>query len=267
MSERKKIEDRRKDLLREIKAKKMMSLEDLSKKLNFSKSTIRRDLKPLEESCRIKMGKGAVQFISNEPLSSTPYLDAGEEMIAEMAFSKINIKDKTVWLGGGNISIGIARRISNVTMVTNSIKTASAALKKDNVKVFLLGDEIDPETYCLHGKSLEKIQGFNFNKVFIEADGYFEKDFMVSLHEEKTASLLECAKVQEKFILIAGKNIGSFNAKSLKGLEKFKGVFIDTLKNAIFKEIESIGRLEIKYDKREFNKDEDKVILLTRKDY
>ncbi len=234
------MEQTRKDkILKRIEEFQKISLARLSEEFQVSELTIRRDIKPLEESRRIKIGKGEVVLIPDDPLGGTFEPDPAEETVAEMASSHVDEKDRIIWVGSGNISRGIARRIKNVTLVTNSLPTASAAIKRNNVRVFLLGEEVDPKTYCLYGKSLEMIRDFTFNKAFIEADGYFNKRFLVSSETAEIASFL-MGNVLEKIIVIKGSNFGNVNTTRIKGIKEFKVVLTDTLKRSTLKEVEKI---------------------------
>ena len=233
------MDDRKERLLKRIEEARKISLTQLSEEFGISELTVRRDLKPLEESRKITIGKGEVLFLPDAPLSDTTTLEPGEEIVASMGAALIEKKDRIVWLGGGNISQGIARKLTHVTLVTNSLKTASAALKREGVKVFLLGDEVDPDTFCLHGRSLEMIKEFTFNKAFIEAEGYFNKRFLLSSRAAETVSHL-AGNVLEKIIVIRGKDFGNVQTDRLKGIKEFKGVYTDTIPRPILKEIRDI---------------------------
>jgi DeoR/GlpR family transcriptional regulator of sugar metabolism len=251
-------EDRKDHLLKRIEEARKISLAQLSVEFEVSELTIRRDLKPMEESQLIKIGKGEVIYLHTDPLKGTVELDSGEEAIAEMAAALVTEKDRIIWIGGGNISLGIARRLEDVTLVTNSLRTASSALNRKGLKVFLVGEEVDPETHCLYGKSLEMVKEFTFNKAFIEADGYFNRRFLATTREAETASLLS-GNVLEKFLVIHGKNLGNVHTARLRNLKEFKAVYTNTLKLSVLKEIESIP-LKVMYKNMEAEEHDEKII-------
>ncbi len=257
------MENRKQQIVKRIEEARETSLAKLSEEFGVSELTIRRDLKSIEESRKIKIGKGEVVWITEDPLNGNIEIDPREEVVAEMAASGIDSKDRIIWIGGGNISMGIARRIENVTLVTNSLKSASAALKRTGVKVFLLGAEVDPNTYCLFGKSLEKIKEFAFNKAFIEVDGYFNKQFRFSSEMAETVSYLG-ENVVEKILVIRGDNFGNVNTEKVKGLKEFKVVYTDTAKSATMKEIEGMS-IQVVSKNIEPEKRNEKIIPLKEK--
>ncbi|MBI5186392.1 MAG: DeoR/GlpR transcriptional regulator [Nitrospinae bacterium] len=256
-------DDRKDQLLKRIEEARKISLAQLSAEFEVSELTVRRDLKPMEESQLVKIGKGEVIYLPNDPLNGTLELDPGAGAVAEMAASLVSEKDRIIWIGGGDISLGIARRLENVTLVTNSLRTATAALKRKGLKVFLVGEEVDPESHCLYGKSLEMVREFTFNKAFVEADGYFNKRFLATGMAAETASLLS-GNVLEKFIVIHGKNFGNVQTARLTGLREFKAVCTDTLKRSVLREVESIP-LKVVYQSVEAEEHDEKIIPLRAK--
>lgn len=254
---------RKNQILKRIEEAQKISLAELSEEFKVSELTIRRDLKPLEESRRIKIGKGEIIWIPTDPLSGSSELAPAEETIAEMAASQVDEQDRIIWIGSGNISLGIARRIQNVILVTNSLLTASAAIKRNGVRVFLVGEEVNPETYCLYGKSMEMIKEYTFNKAFVEVDGYFNKRFLTSSEVAETSSLLT-GNVLEKIIVIQGSNLGNVNTTRLKGLKEFKSVYTDTLTKSTLREIEQIP-LNVESRNIEVEKHNEKIIPLKTK--
>ena len=150
-----------------------------------------------------------------------------------------------------------------MTLATNSLLIASAALKRKDVKVHLLGDEVDPESHCLFGKSLEMIRDFTFNKVFMEVDGYFNKRFLLSSRMAETVSFLT-GNALEKFILIRGLNFGNVNTARLKGQKECNAVFTDTLGISIKTELEKMP-LRVICQNVQAEKRDEKIIPLTKK--
>ena len=172
-------EERHNIILRELKIKGMISVNDLVKLLNTSESTIRRDLNALDSEGLLKKIHGGATLVG-EKASGHDYkvnvrksLNLDEKRkIAIHAASLIQDED-VIYIDAGTTTELIIEFISNtnITAVTNGIVHAKKLLEK-NIKTFILGGEIKDVTEAIIGSNaVLDLKKYNFSKGFFGANG------------------------------------------------------------------------------------------------
>ncbi|MFR1906431.1 MAG: DeoR/GlpR family DNA-binding transcription regulator [Clostridium neonatale] len=172
-------EERHNIILRELKIKGMISVNDLVKLLNTSESTIRRDLNALDSEGLLKKIHGGATLVG-EKASRHDYkvnvrksLNLDEKRkIAIHAASLIQDED-VIYIDAGTTTELIIEFISNtnITAVTNGIVHAKKLLEK-NIKTFILGGEIRDVTEAIIGSNaVLDLKKYNFPKGFFGANG------------------------------------------------------------------------------------------------
>lgn len=176
-------EERYNIILQELKAKGIISVNDLVKMLNASESTVRRDLNALDsEGLLRKIHGGAIQI--GESASKHDYkvnireslnLDEKNE-IAKKAASLIEAGD-VIYLDAGTTTENLINFIEadDITVVTNGIVHAKKLLEK-GIKTFILGGEVKAITEAIVGSTaVEDLKKYNFTKGFFGTNGVSNK--------------------------------------------------------------------------------------------
>ncbi|NLY44982.1 MAG: DeoR/GlpR transcriptional regulator [Tissierella sp.] len=218
--------------------KNKVSVNELSKMLDVSEVTIRRDLEKLEEEgMLIRTHGGAVLKKQTNPSNSnnmktkstdstSPYSDLYEE-IADIAIHIIENGD-VIMLANGIINYHIAKKLDqkkNVTVLTNDLLVSIEASSSSSNKAVLLGGDVDYETKATFGAlTAMDIQKFYVNKVFIEVDG-IDVDTGISVSTIDKANLINSIlpNSKEKIILCLGSNFNKtafYNISRLDIAEK-----------------------------------------------
>lgn len=200
---------------------KKVSVNQLSKMLDVSEVTIRRDLEKLEdEGFLIRTHGGAVlknlEKTTNEYGQTdnlididSQYADLYEE-IADIAIHIIENGD-VIMLTNGIINYHIAKKLNkkkNITVLTNDLMISIEAASSLSNKAVLLGGDIDYEAKATFGAlTAVNIQKFFVNKLFIEVDG-IDIDTGLSVASMDKANLINSIlpNSKEKIILCLGSN-------------------------------------------------------------
>lgn len=127
------------------------TVEYLSRKMNISPSSIRRDLKNLEERGLVLRSYGGVKLASASgrhiPFSLRSHENSAQKkQIARAAISLLSPGD-TVFLDGSSTAFFAAEllpSVSGVTVITNSVDSL-ACLSGYDVKVFCTGGQVTAE--------------------------------------------------------------------------------------------------------------------------
>lgn len=174
--------ERRQKILSIIESKELVKIEELQKIFSdISSSTLRRDLKELENNRKIEsLSGGAVKAISTKgeiPISTRNNLNSKEkEKIAQLAANLINDGD-TIYLDSGSTCSILFQKIlwKNITIYTSNTDVFSV---RDNIiaKVIILGGKYNPMNSSVYGSLTESIlKDLYFNKSFLGANGIDEK--------------------------------------------------------------------------------------------
>ena len=158
-------------ILEILREKQSVTVTDLTKWLNTSESTIRRDLTELNrQGLLIKVHGGATAVKSvlsreEEVITKAKKHQSEKRKIGEYAASLIN-KEDMVYLDAGTTTEMIIDFLKeyDVIYVTNGI-THARKLMNAGFKVHLIGGEIKAVTEAVVGEeALEQLDKYNFTK-------------------------------------------------------------------------------------------------------
>ncbi len=172
-------EERKSSILNIVNANKSATVQELTKELGVSESTVRRDITALSKQGRlIKVFGGAVAL--DEPPSQTELSVIMKEsinrdeklMIAKYAASLI-VPGDYVYLDSGTTTEYMIGYITekSATYVTNAVAHAKDLVRK-GMKVLLIGGELKENTEAIVGAdAILHIQKYHFTKGFFGTNG------------------------------------------------------------------------------------------------
>lgn len=173
---------RRSHVLRTLKDRGHVSVNDLSEDLSVSTVTIRKDLQYLEDRNLLTRTHGGAiaahqnQYAANLPLENLPGDDddAGREL-AQQAADLVENKD-TLILDSGAATLQVARNLRNksqITVATPSVHIAQELLRLSDATVLMIGGRLQPSSASTVGPYAEKmLREHSFRKVFFTGDGF-----------------------------------------------------------------------------------------------
>ncbi|MDQ0204998.1 DeoR/GlpR family DNA-binding transcription regulator [Pectinatus haikarae] len=149
--------DRGKQIITILLKRKFQTVTALAKQLYASESTIRRDLKTLEQCGEIERVNGGALIIENSQLERPISLTNREnidkkKLIAELAFDFIG-DNKKIFLDSSSTCFFLAKKmqtLNNLTITTNGLLTA-----------YILSAESDSQVYCTGGAVYSKRSSVN----------------------------------------------------------------------------------------------------------
>ena len=223
-------------ILEILREKQSVTVTDLTKWLNTSESTIRRDLTELNrQGLLIKVHGGATAVKSvlsreEEVITKAKKHQSEKRKIGEYAASLIN-KEDMVYLDAGTTTEMIIDFLKeyDVIYVTNGI-THARKLMNAGFKVHLIGGEIKAVTEAVVGEeALEQLDKYNFTKGFFGTNGIDEvRGF--------TTPMEQC---QQRYILTDQSKFDQISTFKFADLKK-ANIITDHLKNNKLREITTI---------------------------
>lgn len=192
---------RRQDIIKILQENDFSDIAFLSKKLNVSEMTIRRDLDNLEQEGLISKVYGGAKIRMKEPydpslkVRKTKNLEQ-KRVIAKAAAGMINDGD-IVGLDASTTALEISKKIKdkkNITVVTNSIEIAIELSDIQDITVILLGGTVRKSSLSLIGPSVAKML----------EDVYIDKTFLsskaISFDEGLTDAIVEEGLTKKELI-------------------------------------------------------------------
>ncbi|HTG70364.1 MAG TPA: DeoR/GlpR family DNA-binding transcription regulator [Candidatus Udaeobacter sp.] len=171
--------ERKQRILELLKVNQRVDVQGLNQILHVSESTIRRDLKELEESNLLKRTHGGAIPLHNvnyEPSFLEKEVSSGEQKkaIAKKAAALIR-EGEVILLDSGTTMVCLAkelRRFNKLTVVTNAVPVAQELLAHDGIELILLGGTMRKDILSLVGPFAEQMLSMlHVDKAFIATNG------------------------------------------------------------------------------------------------
>jgi DeoR family fructose operon transcriptional repressor len=187
-----------------------VKVTDISKFLNVSEATIRRDLQDMEEKKLLKRTHGGAIKLDITNFEPT-FLDKKNKKhdekvaIAKYAAKLIN-DDDTIILDSGTTTLEIAKKITakNITVITNSIDIAAELSNKENLQLIVTGGSLRFSTRAMVGNTTVNVfKEFKVNKAFIGANGVSLEDGITTPNYIEAQTKRAMMKASNKVIVVA----------------------------------------------------------------
>ena len=239
---------RQETILELLRENSQITVSELAGDFNISEVTIRRDINSLAKTGKILRTYGgavsnekvAYEFSFREKLNKNI---KDKEKIGNLAASLVK-EGETVLMDTGTTTLQVARSLclkKKITVITNSLPIVSVLGGNPEIKVILLGGELQLEGSYLFGPTTEKeLQNIYVDKCFIGTDGidlkkgFFTTDFKLA---HLAGLMMNAAK---EVIIIADHT--KFNRKSFVFFGKLRKVEFVVTDKGIDKKI--LRRLE-----------------------
>lgn len=207
------LAEERKNVIVEIINKKgAVKVSDLSKQLNTTDATVRRDLEELQKERKIRRTHGGAvslnpaspDFVKNDTVVKC--LDEKKE-IAKKAYEFINDND-TILFDGSSTVLELCKLVAygnkkGIIIVTNSLGVTNVLSKKKDITVINIGGEMRYAINSTVGQFAERvIQDLRVDKTFLGVNGVdAEYGFSITFFEEASLKKLMLHNARQRFIL------------------------------------------------------------------
>src|SRR5580698_10140066 len=168
-------EIRRNEIETRLKRGQPVNATALAEEFLISEDAVRRDLRALAAEGKCKRLYGGAMPLSPQggPLEHRVLNAVHEKRALSLAALSLLSEASTVFLDSGSTNLALAREIPldrPLTVVTNSISIASALLERKNLKVIVLGGEIERQTGAAIGLSaVRDAERLSFDLCFLGA--------------------------------------------------------------------------------------------------
>lgn len=173
-------EERKQKIAEYVISRSRASVQELAALFQVSESTVRRDLRDLEETKPLRRTHGGVVAIQNqEPFEPSfeekeDRLRPQKEAVAKKAISFIDEGD-TIFLDSGTTTYYLAKQLKSfkqLTVVTNSVMVAQELKSVNQIDVLLTGGTLRRETQAMVGPiAIQSIGSIRVDKLFLAING------------------------------------------------------------------------------------------------
>jgi DeoR family transcriptional regulator of aga operon len=212
-----KSNDRRDQILLELRKKGSISLEELTEQLGASAASIRRDLSKLQKQGLVKRTHGGVSSI--EPLLYEPFrYDSlfqqrvqhrpGEKRRIGLAAAELIQEHDTVGFTAGTTTTQVARNIRdrrNLRVITNAINIAMELCNCEGLQTFVTGGFVQwAGSFSLVGQgAINFLSDIYLDKVFLSACGLDIARGLTVIEPEESLTFRAMARQAKVKIVVA----------------------------------------------------------------
>ena len=190
----------------------IVSIDDLTKKLNTSRSTVRRDIEELEMKNALKRIHGGAVSVKESSFKEPPFqvrkdMHLDEKCRIAEAASKLIDENDTLFISGGTTVHEFAKALKAIPfsmyIATNDLMTAVELSNLSNVDLMVLGGLLRHHHFTMNGFFAEEmISKIHADKAFIGVDAVdFSLGFMNFSAEEIQPKKLMIEASREVIIL------------------------------------------------------------------
>ncbi|KFN90853.1 DeoR family transcriptional repressor [Tetragenococcus muriaticus 3MR10-3] len=188
----------------------IVTINELLKPLNASESTVRRDLKNLEEQgllARVHGGAKKMPHLSFEATMAEKEEKFHQQkvQIAKFCAGLLDTED-VIYLDAGSTTIEMIQFIPNdlsIKVVTNSVKHAALLIDRQ-IETIILGGNIKLSTNATLGATaMQQLSDFRFSKSFLGMNGVeLEAGFTTPDPEEAAVKRQALQQSQQAYVLL-----------------------------------------------------------------
>lgn len=172
--------ERTRYIMEKLEKNKVVLVAELSREMNVSEETIRKDLEKLEKQeqiCRVHGGAYLKEGYGNETsvnvreqLYQKEKTALGRQCVEFIQKNDIIILDCSTT--ARYIATAIREAGLKVTVITNSLATAYELSKSPEIRILMLGGELDRNTGSFNGSQvLESLERYHADKAFLSSAG------------------------------------------------------------------------------------------------
>lgn len=202
-------QERRMKILEILHKNGKVKVNDLSRRFAVSEVSIRADLAELEgKQLLSRIHGGAISSYKayyNMSLSQRSSVNENEKLKIAEAVAEMVEDNDTLIMNAGTTPLFVMRALKkkNLTIVTNSIAIALEAGKFQNLKVILLGGEVNSEYQFTYGTAaLKSLSEYHADKLILSVDGINTEKGLSTFYFQE-ADICKKMIEQSKTVIIA----------------------------------------------------------------
>ncbi len=247
------LKERQKQILDMLNNKGEVRVTELSSIFEVSEVCIRNDLSELESKgmlSRVHGGAiGAYEPYYNMSLAQRSNTNKDEKDEIANKIAELIHDNQSIMMNAGTTPLAVMRKLTakkNITIITNSIVLALEGAKYKNLKIILLGGDVEFEYQFVYGTlTLKQLDEYFADKFIMSADGI---DVLGGITTYYTEEAEICRKmIKHSKSTIAALDHTKIGRVALKKFADTKDIdYLVTNNKASQKELEALSKKRIK---------------------
>lgn len=201
------FEARKKEILKQLKQKELLEVNEMAQILGVSDITIRRDFDQLAKENFLSRTHGGASLLEEKPFAfNTKEIKniEAKRQIGQKAAALVKDGD-TIFMDCGSTTLQMCPFLldKKVKIITNSLPIV-AAMQGSKATINLIGGEIDQDRQAIHGKMAEwHIAQYHANKAFIGVDAIDSQNNLWAQSEKEAENSLAMIKSTNQSYILA----------------------------------------------------------------
>ncbi|TVP50665.1 MAG: DeoR/GlpR transcriptional regulator [Mongoliibacter sp.] len=245
------IAERHKYILDELNKNGFVGVAELSKELDVTVVTIRKDLKILEDKGLLYRSHGsatpASPYVNDRSVNEKKLVRVEEKMKIASEAAKLIDEDDAIIIGSGTTVVSFAQAIpknKKLTVLTAAMNVTLALIDAPEIEIVQLGGVVRKSSSSVVGNFAdEMLQQFACSKLFLSADGISLDHGLTTSHMMEAHLNARMIKgVQKTIVLADSSKFGKKGFGKICNLEDIDMVITDSGIPELYKEkLEEIG--------------------------
>lgn len=230
------IAERHKWILDKLQHAGYVSVSELSKEMEVTMATVRKDLRILEEKGLLSRAHGsatpAYPYVNDRPVNEKELVHVEEKrLIAQKAVEFVS-DNEAIIIGSGTTVVAFARAIpkkSRLTVLTGAMNVSMALMDCPEVEIVQLGGLVRKNSSSVVGHYAEEmVDNFACNKLFLSVDGIsLEYGLTTSNMMEAHLNTKMIRSVQRTIVLVDSSKFGKKGFGKICDLEEVHLIITD----------------------------------------
>jgi DeoR family transcriptional regulator of aga operon len=245
------IAERHKYILDKLSEEGFVSVADLSKELDVTMVTARKDLKILEDKGLLFRSHGSATsvspYVNDRSVNEKKLVRVEEKMSIAHAAVQLIDEDDAILVGSGTTVVAFAQAIpknKKLTVLTGAMNVTMALIDTSELEIVQLGGVVRKSSSSVVGHYAEEMMAhFACSKLFLSADGIsFDYGLTTSNMMEAHLNAKMIKLVQKTIVLADSSKFGKKGFGKICNLEDVDVVITDSGIPEIYKEkLEEMG--------------------------
>ena len=251
--------EERKNIIRQvIKNTGKVHVSNLSKKLNVSEVTIRRDLADMEREGLLKRtfgGAVSLDLVAKaQPYSVKKEKNiAGKQLIAQMS-SKFITNGMTIFVDAGTTTAELVPYLlncQNLFVFTVDLQIALSLCRSNKIDVYMIGGNLSHSTKSVNSvDSVLKLQALNFDLAFIGCDAFGLQGFETGTETKAQIKKSAISSSAVKILLADHQKYGQHSLFNFSNLDKLNYFITDYNEPEFFNKLNEENKKKMLWENR-----------------
>ncbi|MFN3800991.1 DeoR/GlpR family DNA-binding transcription regulator [Belliella pelovolcani] len=245
------LAERHRYILDKLNQAGIVHVSDLSKELNVTVVTVRKDLKLLEDKGLLFRSHGSATlhspYVNDKPVNEKKLVRVEEKIKIAQAAVQLVEKEEAIIIGSGTTVVSFAQLIpkdQKLTVLTAAMNVTLALIDSPEVEIVQLGGVVRKSSSSVVGNYAEEMMAnFACSKLFLSVDG-ISLDFGLTTSHMMEAHLNAqmIRSVQKTIVLADSSKFGKKGFGKICNLEDVDMIITDSGIPDIYKEkLEEMG--------------------------